>query len=92
MAKFINDPINNAQVKAERGKIKIKKKKLKTDIAKEASPEHSQILNDNTSKTERDKICKEARADHNPATGAHSYVADVKRKITQQINKDLGNS
>ena len=89
MAEFMNDPINKAKVKAESGKIKIKRRKLKTDIAKEASPENSQALNDNVPRSERKEICKDARSDNNPAKGAHSYVADVKRKITSQINKDL---
>ena len=80
----MNDPINRAKVKAEGGKIKIKRRKLKTDIAQEVSPENSQVLNDNVSRSERKKICKEARKE------AHSIVADTKKKLSDEMTKDLG--
>ena len=84
MADHIEGPISRIETKIENGKLKHKKIKLKSDVAKKVDKEVARIMNDNISSGERDKICKEA------TQKAKSPVAKVKRKISKEIGRDLG--
>ena len=84
MADHIEDAIHRIKGTIKNGKFKHKKVKLKTDVAKSIDKEVSDILNDNVSRMERDKICRDARKE------AHSPVADVKKKVSDEVRKDLG--
>ena len=84
MADNIDDAIHRIHSIVKNGKFKHKKIKLKTDVSKNVDKEVADILNDNVTRAERDKICKKARK------GAHNYVADVKKKLSDEIRKDLG--
>ena len=84
MADHISDAIHRIKNIIKNGKLKHKKIKLKTDVAKKVEKEVSQILNDNIAKAERDKICRKARLD------AHKPVADMKRDVSNEVRKDLG--
>lgn len=69
------------------GKVKLHRKKMKTKASEYASPEVAEIINDVVSTKKRDNINKEVRNDINPAKGAHSPVADTKKKISDEIRK-----
>ena len=84
MADHIEDAIHKIKNVIKNGKLKHKKIKLKTDVAKKVAKEVSDILNDNVTRAERDKICRNARKK------AHKYVADVKKDVSDEIRKDLG--
>lgn len=84
MADHIEDAIHRIKGTIKNGKFKHKKVKLKTDVAKSVDKEVSDALNDNISRTERNKICRDARKE------AHSPVADVKKKVSDEVRKDLG--
>ena len=84
MADHIEDAIHRIKGTIKNGEFKHKKVKLKTDVAKSIDKEVSDILNDNVSRMERDKICRDARKE------AHSPVADVKKKVSDEVRKDLG--
>lgn len=84
MADHIEDAIHRIHNVIKNGKLKHKKIKLKTDVAKKVDKEVAQVLNDNVSRAERDKICKEARKE------AHKPVADMKRDVSNEVRKDLG--
>ena len=81
MARHIEDAIQDV---IKNGKFKHKKIKLKTDVAQNVDKEVADILNDNVSRSERDKICRDARKE------AHSIVADTKKKLSDEMRKDLG--
>lgn len=83
MADHIEDAIHRIKGTIKNGKFKHKKIKLKTDVAKNVDKEVSDILNDNISRIERDKICRDARK------AAHSPVADVRKKVSDEVRKDL---
>ena len=90
MADFIEDAIHKIEDKVKGGKFKHKKIKIKTTASKGLSKEASKVINDNITSYKRDNICKEARKDINPAKGAHSPVADMKREVSNEVRKDLG--
>ena len=84
MADNISDAIHRVHNVVTHGKLKHKKIKLKTDVAKNVDREAAKVLNDNVSRSERDKICKEARKE------ANKPVADMKRNVSNEVRKDLG--
>ena len=84
MADHIEDAIHKISNVVKHGKLKHKKIKLKTDVAKNVEKEISKVLNDNVTKEERDRICRKARQD------AHKPVADMKRDVSNDVRKDLG--
>ena len=84
MADHIEDAIHRIKGTIKNGKFKHKKIKLKTDVARKVDKEVADVLNDNISRIERDKICKDARKE------AHSPVADTKKKVSDEVRKDLG--
>ena len=84
MADHIEDAIHKIKNIIKNGKLKHKKIKLKTDVSKNVSDEVAKVLNDNVSRAERDKICKDARKE------AHSVVADAKKKLSDDMRNDLG--
>lgn len=84
MADNISDAIHRIHNVVKNGKFKHKKVKLKTDVAKKVAKEVSDVLNDNISRIDRDKICRDARKE------AHKPVADMKRDVSNEIRKDLG--
>ena len=84
MADHIEDAIHRIHNVIKNGKLKHKKIKLKTDVSKKVAKEIASILNDNISTIDRDKICKDARKE------AHKPVADMKRKVSNDVRKDLG--
>ena len=84
MADHIEDAIHRIKGTIKNGKFKHKKVKLKTDVAQKVDKEVADVLNDNISRIERDKICKDARKE------AHSPVADVKKELSDEVRKDLG--
>jgi vacuolar-type H+-ATPase subunit H len=84
MEDHIEDAIHRINSVIKNGRLKHKKIKLKTDVAKKVAKEVSDILNDNVTRVERDKICRSARKK------AHKYVADVKKDVSDEVRKDLG--
>ena len=84
MADHIEDAIHKIKNVIKNGKLKHKKIKLKTDVAKNAEREVAKILNDNIPSVQRDKICKDARKE------AHKPVADTKKELSDSVRKDLG--
>ena len=84
MAEHVSDAIHRIKSIIKHGKLKHKKIKLKTDVAKKVAKEIARILNDNIPTIDREKICKDARKE------AHKPVADMKRKISNEVRKDLG--
>lgn len=84
MAEFIEGSISRIETKIKNGKLKHKKVKLKSDVAKKVDKEVAGIMNDNINSVERDRICKEARRK------AENPVAKVKRKISKEVGRDLG--
>jgi hypothetical protein len=86
----IQGSISKAEFKIKNGKLKIKKVKLKSDVAKNLSKRAAEIMNDTVTSQVRDKINKEARIDINPAKGAHNPVADMKAKISKEVGRDMG--
>lgn len=84
MADNISDAIHRIKRTIKNGKLKHKKVKLKTDVAKKVAKEVSDVLNDNISRIDRDKICRDARKE------AHKPVADMKRDVSNEVRKDIG--
>ena len=84
MAKFIEDAIHKLEGIVHHGKFRHKKVKLKTDVAKKVTKEVSSLINDNVPKIERKEICDNAGKE------AHKPVADMKRKVSNEVRKDLG--
>lgn len=84
MAEHVSDAIYRIKSIIKHGKLKHKKIKLKTDVAKKVAKEIARILNDNIPTIDRDKICRNARKE------AHKPVADMKKKLSDEIRKDLG--
>ena len=84
MAKFIEDAIHKLEGIVHHGKYKLKKRKLKTDVAKKVAKEVSNIIDDNIPREERKEICDKAGKE------AHKPVADMKRKVSNDVRKDLG--
>ena len=83
----ISGRIEKVEFIVKNGKVKPHRKKMKTKASEFASPEVAEIMNDVVSTQKRDGINKEVRNDINPAKGAHSPVADTKKKISDEIRK-----
>ena len=83
MADHIEDSIHRIKNTIKNGKLKLKKIKQKTDVAKNVRREVARILNDNVTKVERNEICRNARKE------AHKPVADDKRDLSNEVRKDL---
>lgn len=86
----IEGAISRAEFKIENGKLKLKKVKAKSDVAKKSSKRVAEIINDTVPVQARKKINKEVRNDINPAKGAHNPVSDMKAKISKEVGRDLG--
>lgn len=84
MADNIQGSIAKTEFKIKNGKLKIKKVKLKSDVAKKVDKEIAKVMNDNVTSIERNDICKKARKE------AQSPIAQMKRKISKDIGRDLG--
>jgi len=90
MAKHIQGSIDRTEFKVKNGKLKIKRIKLKSNVSKKLNKRLKELVNDNINPFKRETICKNARDDMNPGSGAHSPVADMQRKISTQMRQDLG--
>ena len=90
MQNNIQGAISKAEFKIKNGKLKIKKVKLKSDVADKIDELSAKVMNDTVPVQVRKKINKEVRDDINPAKGAHNIVADTKAKISKEIGRDLG--
>ena len=86
----IQGAISKAEFKIKNGKLKIKKVKLKSDVADSIDKLSAKVMNDTVPVEVRKKINKEVRKDINPAEGAHNPVADMKAKISKDIGRDFG--
>lgn len=86
----IQGAISKAEFKIKNGKLKIKKVKLKSDVADNIDKLTANVMNDTVPVEVRKKINKEVRKDINPAKGAHNIVADTKAKVSKEVGKDLG--
>ena len=86
----IQGAISKVEYKIKNGKLKIKKVKLKSDVAQKVDKTVEKIMNDTVPVQVRKKINKEVRDDINPAKGAHNPVSDMKAKISKDIGRDLG--
>ena len=84
---FIKGSIDRIELKVKNGKLKPLRVKTKTVMSKSEPKEVSTRMNDNVDKIERDEICKIARGDNNPATGAHSVKANFKRELSNKMRK-----
>ena len=90
MSDNIQGSISRAEFKIKNGKLKVKKVKLKSDVAKKVDKDVAKIVNDTVPAQVRKEINKEVRKDSNPAKGAHNIVADTKAKISKEVGQDLG--
>ena len=86
----IQGAISKAEFKIKNGKLKIKKVKLKSDVADNIDKLSAKVMNDTVPVQVRKKINKETRKDYNPAAGAHNPVADMKAKISKEVGQDMG--
>ncbi len=86
----IQGAISKAEFKIKNGKLKIKKVKLKSDVANNIDKLSAKVMNDTVPVQVRKKINKETRKDYNPAEGAHNPVADMKAKISKEVGQDMG--
>ena len=82
--------ISKAEFKIKNGKLKIKKVKLKSDVADNIDKISAKVMNDTVPVEVRKKINKEVRDDMNPAKGAHNPVSDMKAKISKEVGRDMG--
>ena len=86
----IQGAIAKAEFKIKNGKLKIKKVKLKSDVADNIDKLSAKVMNDTVPVEVRKKINKEVRKDINPAKGAHNIVADTKAEISKEVGRDMG--
>lgn len=84
---LIKGSIDRVETKVKHGKLKPLRVKTRTVMSKSEPKEISTRMNDNVNKVERDEICKIARGDNNPATGAHSVKADFKRELSNKMRE-----
>ena len=84
----ISGSISKIEFKVKNGKPKIHRVKTKTLMTSDTSKDVKQAVNDNIKKVKRNLVNAEVRNDINPADGAHSVVADTKKKISDEI-RDL---
>lgn len=90
MSDNIQGAISRIEFKIKNGKLKTKKVKAKSDVAKKVDDTVAKVMNDTVPVEVRKKINKKVRKDINPAEGAHNPVADMKAKISKDIGRDLG--
>ena len=90
MSDNIQGSISKAEFRVKNGKLKIKKVKLKSDVADNIDKITAKVMNDTVPVEVRKKINKEVRKDINPAKGAHNPVSDMKAKISKEVGTDLG--
>lgn len=83
----ISGSVIKSEIKVNNGKLKIKRVKAKSELTKNLSDEAAKVANDVVNPVKRDVVNKEVRNDINPAKGAHSPVADTKKKISDEIRK-----
>ena len=86
----ITGAISKAEFKIKNGKLKIKKVKLKSDVADNIDKLSAKVMNDTVPVQVRKKINKETRKDVNPAKGAHNPVSDMRAEISKEVGKDMG--
>ena len=86
----ITGAISKAEFKIKGGKLKIKKVKLKSDVADNIDKLTAKVMNDTVPVQVRKKINKETRKDINPAKGAHNPVSDMKAEISKEVGRDMG--
>ena len=86
----MSDAISRIEFKIKNGKLKTKKVKAKTDVAKKIDDIAAKVLNDNIAVEARKKINKEVRKDINPAKGAHNPIADMKAQLSKEVGRDMG--
>ena len=84
------DSISRAEFKIKNGKLKVKKIKLKSDVANNVDKLSAKVMNDTVPVQVRKKINKKVRDDINPAKGAHNPVADMKAELSKEVGKDMG--
>ena len=81
----ISGSISKMEFIVKNGKPKIHRTKLKTKMASSSPEDVQQSVNDVVKKVKRDKInCKVRRT-------AHTALADTKKKISDEIKKDMEN-
>ena len=85
----IQGAISKAEFKIKNGKLKIKKVKLKSDVAKNVDKTVASVMTDTVPVETRKKMNREIRDDINPAKGAHNPVADTKAKISKEVGQDM---
>ena len=85
----IQGAISKAEFKIKNGKLKIKKVKLKSDVANNIDKLSAKVMNDTVPVQVRKKINKEVRKDINPAKGAHNPVSDMKAELSKEVGQDL---
>ena len=89
MQNNIQGAISKAEFKIKNGKLKIKKVKLKSDVANNIDKLSAKVMNDTVPVQVRKKINKEVRKDINPAKGAHNPVSDMKAELSKEVGQDL---
>lgn len=90
MQNNIQGAISKAEFKIKNGKLKIKKVKLKSDVADNIDKLSAKVMNDTVPVQVRKKINKEVRKDINPAKGAHNPVSDMKANLSKEVGRDTG--
>ena len=85
----IQGAISKAEFKIKNGKLKIKKVKLKSDVADNIDKLSAKVMNDTVPVEVRKKINKEVRKDINPAKGAHNPVSDMKAQLSKEVAQDM---
>ena len=88
---YIQGAIDKIELRVKNGRLKPLRVKAKTEATKNEPEDVSKTLNDTVSPVKRKIINRKVRADHNPLKGAHNPVSDLKKKISDEIRKDLEN-
>ena len=83
--------ISRIEMKVKNGKLKPLRVKSKTVAIENTPKEVKSALNDTVNSVKRKIINKKVRADYNPLKGAHNIIADTKKKISDEIKKDMEN-
>lgn len=79
----INEAVKKLSRRVKHGKLKLKKVKLKTVVAKKGDSEVAKIIDDITSRIKRRKICKKARLT------ARTPIANLKRDVSNDVRSEL---
>ena len=88
---YIQGAIDKIELRVKNGRLKPLRVKAKTEATENEPEDVSKTLNDTVSPVKRKIINRKVRADHNPLKGAHNPVADTKKRISDEIRKDLEN-